>query len=164
MSSHGWIYFALKVTKARRHERPTTTNPQDLISFLRTCPAVMQFCMGGGAAPAHIVCLSETFLCKWLQGCSLDTVYYCSAMCHGCQRGPGYIIWILTDGFLQTCAICRGDLSDFRCNNCQRNEGAEREAISSDGDNITLWSRRKQRERNETKYQILRDNGSQMAE
>lgn len=38
-----------------------------------------------------------------------------------------------------------GDLSDFRCNNCQRNEGANRKAIPSDSDNITLWRRRKQK-------------------
>lgn len=37
-----------------------------------------------------------------------------------------------------TCAICWGDLADFRCNNCQRKGGADQKAISSDSDNITF--------------------------
>lgn len=44
-----------------------------------------------------------------------------------------------------TCVICRGDLSDFRCNNCQRNDRPNQKAISSNCDNITLWRPRKQR-------------------
>lgn len=58
-----------------------------------------------------------------------------------------------------TSAIYWGDLSDFKCNNCQRNEGVNQKAISSDSDSITLWRLGKQRDRNERKYQILYNNG-----
>lgn len=71
----------------KKSQKPADMKPvQHLISFNEMCPTVMQFRIRCGTATAHIVCLSETLLCKLLWGCSLDMAYYCSEMCHECQR------------------------------------------------------------------------------
>lgn len=121
----------------------------------------MQFCIRCGTATTHIVCLSDRLLCKLLWGCSLGMVYYCSEMCHECQRGR-YIIWNLTDGFIQPVQYV--EVTSLTSDVITAKEMRERAEKQSPQTVITshFGGAENKRSWNERKYQILYNNGVQM--
>ena len=88
------------------------------------------------ARPRHISSACQRCCCVNYFGDVVWVRCIIALKCATSASGPLHYMksnrWLST-----TCAICWADLSDFRCNNCQRNEGARRKAISSDSDNIT---------------------------
>lgn len=94
------------------------------------------------AQPRHILSACQRRCCVNYFGDVVWIWRIIALKCATSASGPLHYMksnrWLST-----TCAICWADLSDFRCNNCQRNEGARRKAISSDSDNITHLEARK---------------------
>lgn len=96
-------------------------------------------------------------------GYSLDMVYYwrciwCIITLNVCTSVKRPLHYMKSNRCLYTSrAICWGNLSDFRCNNCQRNKGVNQKASSSDSDKGTLW--RKQKDWTDWEYQISHSEG-----
>lgn len=139
----------------------TLTSPFRLKYHFLKCVLLWCNSVSDMAALQHILSACQGCFCVNYFG---DVVWiWCIIALKCATSASGPLHYMKSNRWLSTtCAICWGDLSDFRCNNCQRNEGANQKAISSDSDNITLWRCRKQRDWNEAKYQILYNNGSQM--
>lgn len=134
-------YLNLLCFESHRSLQPRTS-PFSCWYYSVKCVLLWCSSVSDVAQPQHILSACQRCCCLNYFG---DVVWIWRIIALKCaMSASGRLHYMKSNRWLSTtCAICWGDLSDFRSNNCQRNEGANRKAISSDSDSIALWRRKK---------------------